>query len=141
MHKIHPQNILLSGNLHGIQGGHIIINPAQLASQVVIAADQSSIQHVPSPSTSSSPHPSENLIIVPSGGAGEIPHGTVQMIYNTPAGLVYASNGSIVGQNSSPVASSSSETVTIHHQPNSNPSTATYHIQEANKSGTPLQSS
>ena len=137
MHKIHPQNILLSGNLHGLQSGHIIINPAQLASQVVIAADQPNIPQVPSSTAASTPHPTENIIIVPGGGAGEIPSGAVQMIYNTPTGLVYASNGSIVSQNSPPVATSSTESITIHHQPHSNASSATYHIHETSKSGAP----
>jgi len=139
MHKIHPQNILLSGNLQGIQGSHIIINPAPLASQVVIAADQSNIQHVPASTATSAAHPPENIIIVPSGGAGELPQGPVQMIYNTPAGLVYASNGSIVSQSSSSVATTNSESVTIHHQPNSNSPSSSYHIHEGTKSGANLQ--
>lgn len=138
MHKIHPQNILLSGNIPGIQGGHIIINPAHLASQVVIAADQSNIQHATSTTTASPP---ENIIIVPSGGTSEVQPGAVQMIYNTPTGLVYASHGSILNQNSQTVATSGTETVTIHHQPNSNPTTSGYHIQETSKPGTPLQTS
>lgn len=141
MHKIHPQNILLSGNIPGIQGGHIIINPTHLANQVVIAADQSNIQSTPTSSTSAAPHPPENIIIVPSGGTGEMPPGAVQMIYNTPTGLVYASHGNILNQNSQPVATSGTETVTIHHQPNANSSSAAYHIHEANKPGTPLQPS
>ena len=139
MHKIHPQNILLSGNLQGIQGGHIIINPAPLASQVVIAADQSNIQHVPASTATSAAHPPENIIIVPSGAAGELPQGAVQMIYNTPAGLVYASNGSIVSQSSSSVATTNSESVTIHHQPNPNSPNSSYHVHEGVKSGSSLQ--
>ena len=133
MHKIHPQNILLSGNIPGIQGGHIIINPAHLTSQVVIAADQQTIQSQPTTTVATAVHPHENIIIVPNGGSGEIPQGAVQMIYNAPTGLVYASHGSIASQNAQPVTSSTNETVTIHHQPNSNPTSVGYHIHETAK--------
>eukprot|EP00794_Sanderia_malayensis_P020571 gene20571-22595_t len=136
MHKLHPQNILLSGNVSSLPPGHIIVNPSQLSGQVVIA-NSAQVQSSSSnpPSTGSQTH--ENIIIVPGNGS-ELAGGTaVQMVYNTPNGLVYASPQSVIQSHGQ---SSGSETLTIHHpvaqtagsfqiQQDSQPSTTTTVLQ------------
>ena len=99
----------------GVQGGHIIISPNQLGSQVVIA-DGNAVQTV-APNTTSPSHQPENIIIVPSGGTSEVPVGTVQMVYNTPTGLVYVPHPNAVSVSSQPSTTAGAESITIHHQP------------------------
>ncbi len=111
MHKIHPQNILLSGNMSSLPSGHIIVNPNQVGSQVVIA-NSSQLQNSSSIPVSAS-HSNENIIIVPNGGT-ELPAGAIQMVYNTPNGLVYASPASVIHSHSHGSGVSGSDTLTIH---------------------------
>ena len=129
MHKIHPQNILLSGNMPGMQGGHIIISPNHVGSQVVIA-DGAHAQSSTSVPVSSS-HSHENIIIVPSGGSAELPPGAVEMVYNGPSGLVYASPANVIHPHSQ--ASTTNESVTIHHQPSVQSVAASYHMPESSQ--------
>ena len=134
MHKIHPQNILLSGNMHGIQGGHIIISPNQLGNQVVLA-DSSQVHNLASSSVSTSSNTHDNIIIVPSGGH-ELAGGTVQMVYNTPNGLIYASPASVIQSHNHANNVSGAESVTIHHQPVAQGATSYQIHQDSNQPGT-----
>ena len=133
MHKIHPQNIILTGP--GVQPGHIILNAQAGASTLPLVIQDNTSQSSPpvtvTSGTSAASSGQENVITIfpselSSGGA-------VQMVYNTPQGLVYAAPSNIVHTDSHGNAQTNpSETVTIHHQA----SGGTYHIQQDVHPGT-----
>lgn len=108
MHRIHPQNIILTGNSPNLQSNHIILNPSANQSSSLVVADADE-KHKMNATT----HQQDVITLVNSDLSSTQP---LQMVYNPGSGVLYAPQSGAF-KRSSNQHETNADVVSLQHTP------------------------
>ncbi|XP_057315343.1 serum response factor-like [Hydractinia symbiolongicarpus] len=108
LHRIHPQNIILTGNSPSLQSNHIILNPSASPSSSLVVANADE-KHKMNATT----HQQDVITLVNSDLSSTQP---LQMVYNPGSGVLYAPQSGAF-KRSSNQHETNADVVSLQHTP------------------------